>query len=137
MNIKRIIHLGIMAKAMEPVKKLYQDTLGLPLGHEELYEGTVDISFLPVGDSSVEIFADNPVTGTGDVTQEIEELGGEGIHHVAFEVDDLDGALDELKAKNVPIREGDPRPGAHDTRIAFLDISATHGVLIELVECAA
>ena len=135
MKIKRIIHLGIMANAMGPVKELFHQTLGLPGSHEELYDGEVDICFLPVGDSSVELFADNPVSGKNSVGQMIAENGGEGIHHIAFEVDDLASAIDELKAKKVPIREGDPRDGAQGTRIAFLEPSATHGVLIELVQC--
>jgi len=134
MKIKRIIHLGIMANAMGPVKELFHQTLGLPVSHEELYEGDTDICFLPVGDSSVELFADNPVTGKGLVAQEIVERGGEGIHHVAFEVDDLDSAMQEMKEKNVPIQEGYPTEGAYNTRVAFLEPSVTHGVLIELVE---
>jgi len=134
MKIKRIIHLGIMANAMEPVKELFNQVLGLPVSHEELYEGSSDICFLPVGDSSVEIFADNPVTGKGLVAQKIAEHGGEGIHHVAFEVDDLENAIQEMKDKNVPIQKGYPAEGAHGTRVAFLEPSATHGILIEIVQ---
>jgi len=134
MKIKRVIHIGVMAHNVTQVKALYQGLLELPIGHEELYEGSVDICFLPVGDSSIEIFADNPNSGKGIVAEMIREQGGEGIHHIAFEVDDIEDAVKELKAKNVPIRDGDPTPGASGTMIAFLDPSITNGVLIELVQ---
>ena len=126
MKIKRIIHLGIMASAMEPVKAFFHQALGLPVSHEELYDGDIDICFLPVGDSSVELFADNPVTGKGIVKEVIVESGSEGIHHVAFEVDNLDSAMQEMEEKNVPIQEGYPMEEAHNTRVVFLEPSATN-----------
>ena len=136
MNIKRVLHIGVMVREMKPVKALYHNVLGLSVNNEELYNGTVDICFLPVGDTSIELFADNPKTGEGLVAELISKQGGEGIQHIAFEVDDINEAINELKAKNVPIREGDPSPGAHGTTVAFLETSATYGVTIELVENA-
>jgi len=134
MNVKRIIHIGIMAKDIDVVKRLYNELLGIPIGHEELYEGDADVCFLPVGDSSLELFADNPETGKGRVAQMIAEHGGEGIDHIAFEIDDIESAVSELKQKGVSIRDGDPSAGAYGTKVAFLDPSETYGVLIELVQ---
>ena len=134
MNIKRIIHIGVAVNAVKPAKKLFHQVLGLPLGGKELYEGDIDICFLPVGDSSIELIADNPETGKGRVKSLMGEDGGEGIHHIAFEVDDIESAVNELKAQSIPMIDEQPKPGAHGTRIAFINPSATHGVLIELVE---
>ena len=131
MNIKRIIHIGIVAESMAPVKKLYQDVLGLSLTHEELYEGKTDIAFLPVGDSQIELIASR--YPNGEIAQQVAEHG-EGIHHIAFEVEDLEAALAELKEKGIPLVDEEPRPGAHGTIIAFIDSAATHGVSIELVQ---
>ena len=133
MNIKRIIHIGITAEKMEPVKKFYSETLGLPISREELYDKSTDICFLPVGDSFIEIFSDNCETGNGTVAEYIKQRGGEGIHHIAFEVEDIYAAIDELKAKGIPIRDGDPRPGADGKVIAFLQPQNTFDTLIELV----
>jgi methylmalonyl-CoA epimerase len=62
------------------------------------------------------------------------EKRGEGIHHIALEVEDIEQALEELKAKGVPLIDQQPRPGAHNTRVAFLHPKGTNSILIELVE---
>ncbi len=134
MHIKRIIHIGVGVDAVTPAKRVFHQVLGLPIGAEELYEGDIDICFLPVGDSSIELIADNPETGKGRVKALMGEAGGEGIHHIAFEVDDIESAVKELKAQGIPMIDEQPKPGSHGTRIAFINPSATHGVLIELVE---
>ena len=120
--------------AVKPAKKLFHQVLGLPIGNEELYEGDIDICFLPVGDSSIELIADNPETGKGRSKSLMGESGGEGIHHIAFEVDDIESAVKELKAQGISMIDDQPKPGSHGTQIAFMDPSATHGVLIELVQ---
>jgi methylmalonyl-CoA/ethylmalonyl-CoA epimerase len=131
MNIKRIIHIGIYAGDMDPVKKLYTDILGLSVSEEEVYEGHTDICFLPVGDSQLELCAS--IYPDGEVAQLVAEQG-EGIDHIAFEVDDLEAAIQELKDKGVPLQNEEPLPGAQETIVAYLDPAATHGVLIELVQ---
>ncbi len=133
MNIKRIIHIGVAVADMEQVKKLYTDILGLSVGHSEVYQDMSDICFLPVGDSQIELFAD--IRPGGLVSQIIAEQGV-GIHHIAFEVEDIEAAMRELKAKGMSVLDEKPKPGAHGTKVAFLDPSATHGVLIELVQQA-
>ncbi len=131
MKIKRVIHIGVTVADMGTVKKLYTDVLGLSVSREEVYKGETDICFLPVGDSQIELVGS--IHPDGEVAQLVAEKG-EGIHHIAFEVDDIEAALEELKGKGIPLRDPEPVPGAHGTRIAFIDSSATHGVLIELVE---
>ncbi len=132
MKVKRIIHVGLSAAHMRPVKRLYSDLLGLEVTHEEVLDGEIKLCFLPVGDSQIEIFADR--RPPGPVTKIMAEQGGPGIHHLAFEVADIKAALEELKKKGVPLLDEEPKPGAHGTSIAFLDPRATHGVLIELVQ---
>jgi methylmalonyl-CoA epimerase len=134
MHIKRIIHIGVAVDSVKHAKRLFHQVLGLPIGGEEIYEGDIDICFLPVGDSSIELIADNPKTGTGKVKSFLEETGSEGIHHIALEVDNIESAVNELKGQGIPMIDEQPKPGAHGTRIAFINPSATHGVLIELVE---
>lgn len=132
MKVNKIAHLGVMAEVMEPVRRLFHDVLDLPVVHEELYKGEVDLSFMQVGETCIEVFSDNPVSGNQLVAGMIAEAGGVGIHHVALEVDDLDAAVREVRAKNIGIE--DPRDGAHGTRVAFLDKNDTYGVVIELVQ---
>jgi methylmalonyl-CoA epimerase len=131
LNIKRILHIGVATTNMDEAKKLYTDTLGLRVKHEEVFQETTEICCLEVGEVQIELFADRIPEGL--VSQIISEYG-EGLNHIAFEVDDLPGTLEELRSKGVRIREGDPRPGVHGTLIAFLDPSIIRGYLVELVQ---
>jgi methylmalonyl-CoA/ethylmalonyl-CoA epimerase len=106
----------------------------MPIGHEEVYEGDVDICFIPIGESAIEFFGDNKTTGCGKIAEIIARQGQPGVHHIALEVDDISAAVQELKAKGMPMLDQEPRRGAHGTRIAYMDPTATHGLLIELIE---
>jgi methylmalonyl-CoA/ethylmalonyl-CoA epimerase len=83
------------------------------------------------GETSVELV--QSTTDDGVMTKYIGKRG-EGIHHIAYEVENIDAALEELKAKGVPLVDQEARPGAHGARIAFIHPKATNGVLTELVE---
>ena len=130
MKIKRIAHIGIAVKDRDQTKVLYQEMLSLPVSHEEML-GELKIAFVPVGPTNVELVQSTDPEG---VMNKYIEKKGEGIHHLAFEVDDIDQALEELKAKGVPLVDQQARPGAHGARIAFLHPKATYGVLIELCQ---
>jgi methylmalonyl-CoA/ethylmalonyl-CoA epimerase len=130
MKIKKIAHIGVGVKDADQTKKLYQDMLSLPVAHEERL-GELKIAFVPVGQTNVELVQSTDPNG---VMNKFIEKKGEGIHHIAFEVEDIDQAIEELKAKGVPLIDQQARPGAHNTRVAFLHPKATYGVLIELVE---
>jgi methylmalonyl-CoA/ethylmalonyl-CoA epimerase len=132
MKIKRIAHIGVGVKDADQTKLLYQDLLSLPVSHEETL-GELKVAFVPVGQTNVELVQSTDPNG---VMNKFIEKKGEGIHHIAFEVENLDQALEELKAKGVPLIDQQARPGAHNTRVAFLHPKATYGVLIELVEPA-
>ena len=130
MKIKRIAHIGIAVKDADASKIFYQDMLGLPVDREERL-GELKIAFVPIGQTNVELVQSTDPEG---IMAKFIDKKGEGIHHLAFEVEDIDQALDELKAKGVPLVDQQARPGAHEARIAFLHPKGTNGVLIELVQ---
>src|SRR5512138_1604201 len=132
MKVLRVDHIGIAVNSIEEVKKLYTDILGLDhLGTETVAEQKVTTAFFPVGESEVELL--ESTAPDGPVAKYLEKRG-EGIHHVAFRVEDLDAALEELKDRGVRLIDEKPRVGAGGTRIAFLHPQATHGILVELCE---
>lgn len=130
MKIKRIAHLGVAVKDLENALKFFTNGLPLELAHTEDYQG-MRIGFIPVGDSSIELLED--VSGSSAIKGYLEKKG-EGIHHIAFEVDDIHEALAELKDKGVKLIDETPREGAHGMTIAFMHPRATHGILMELVQ---
>ncbi len=134
MKITRIAHLGIAVKELEPVKKLYGEHLQLHGHHEEVVESQkVKVSFFQVGETNIELLL---ATSPDSPVAKYVDSKGEGIHHIAFEVEDLEAALEELKAAGVRLIDEKPREGAHGARIAFIHPKATHGVLIELCQHA-
>ncbi len=130
MKIKRIAHIGVGVKDTDKAKTLYQEMFSLPVSHEELL-GELKIAFVPIGQTNVELVQSTEPDG---IMNRFIEKKGEGIHHIAFEVEDIDQALEELKAKGVPLIDQQARPGAHQARIAFLNPKGTNGILIELVQ---
>jgi len=133
MNIKRVNHIGVVTADMERVKKLYTDMLGLHMNHEEIYEGQSKICFLPVGDSQIELI--QSLHPNGKIAQIVAERG-EGIHHIAFDVENIDEAIKELKGKGMTMVSEMPKAGAKGSRVVFLNPETTHGVMIELVQPA-
>ena len=130
MRIKRIAHLGVAVKDLDQALKLFTDGLPLELTHTEDYQG-MRIGFIPVGDSSIELLED--VSGASSITQYLAKKG-EGIHHIAFEVEDIHEAVNELKEKGIKLIDETPREGAHGMTIAFMHPKATHGILMELCQ---
>jgi methylmalonyl-CoA epimerase len=128
--ICKIAHIGVAVKNVAEVEKLYSEVLGLPITGREV---TLDnkVAFIPLGDTAVELL--QSVKPDGAIARHIEKKG-EGIHHLALEVDNIEKALEELKAKGVVLIDEKPRRGAHDSKIAFLHPKGTYGVLLELME---
>jgi methylmalonyl-CoA/ethylmalonyl-CoA epimerase len=132
MKIKRIEHIAIAGQSLAKGIELFRDTFGIPLEYEEQI-GSVKLAMLPVGETYIEVLeGEQP----GDGVQEWIAAHGPGLFHICFEVEDIDGALVELKAKGVKLRDETPRTGHAGSRIAFLDPASTGGVLIELAELA-
>ena len=130
MKIKRIAHLGVAVHNLEEALGLFTNGLPLELTHTEEYQG-MKIGFIPVGDSSIELLED--VSGSSAIRKFLDK-NGEGIHHIAFEVDDINEAVRELKEKGVRLVDETPRPGAHGMSIAFMHPKSTHGILMELCQ---
>ncbi len=132
MKIKRIAHLGIAVKDLETTRRLYQENLGLELKGEEVVAAQkVKVSFLKVGESNLELLL--PTQPDSPVGKFL-ETKGEGIHHLALEVEDIHAAVAELKAAGVRLIDETPREGAHGTLVAFIHPKATFGVLVELCQ---
>ena len=132
MKVSKIDHLGIAVKSIESALGLYTQVLGLSLeGEEVIADQKVRTAFLPIGDTEVELLEATEVDGP--VAKFIEKKG-EGLHHIAFKVADIDAALQELAEKGVLLIDQTPRLGAGGKRIAFLHPKETFGVLVELSE---
>jgi len=132
MECKKIDHIGIAVNSIEERLKFYEEMLGLRLeGVETVESQKVKTAFIPCGDSELELLESTAEDGA--VARFIEK-NGEGIQHIALEVDDIDLALEELKEKGVRLIDEAPRIGAGGARIAFVHPKATGGVLLELCE---
>jgi methylmalonyl-CoA/ethylmalonyl-CoA epimerase len=132
MKVLKVDHIGIAVNSIEEVKKLYSDVLGLHhAGNETVTEQKVTTAFFPVGDSEVELL--ESTAPDGPISKFI-ETKGQGIQHICFRVENIDEALEELKAKGVRLIDEKPRKGAGGARIAFLHPKSTFGVLVELSE---
>ena len=132
MKILKVDHLGIAVDSIEDGKSFWSDILGLDFeGTEPVVPQKVTTAFFPVSESEVELL--ESTSADGPVAKFIEKKG-QGIHHVAFRVENLEQALEELKQKGVKLIDEKPRQGAGGAKIAFLHPKATRGVLVELCE---
>ena len=130
---KKINHIGIAVKSLEASIPLYRDQLGMEFeGTEEVAEQKVKVAFLKIGESRIELL--EPTAEDSPVAKFLEK-NGEGIHHMAYEVEDIEATLAELKQKEVRLIDEKPRRGAHNSLIAFLHPKATGGVLTEICQC--
>jgi methylmalonyl-CoA epimerase len=132
MNLKNIDHIGIAVSNLQESLSFWETSLGIELhGIEEVAEQNVRTAFLPVGGTEIELL--EPTSADSSVARFIEKHG-EGLHHIAIRVDDIEVALAELKAEGIQLIDEKPRNGAGGARIAFVHPRATHGVLLELCE---
>lgn len=134
MNTKKINHIGIAVNSLEASIPFYRDQLGMEFeGSEVVEDQKVKVAFLVVGESRIELL--EPTSEDSPVAKFIEKKG-EGIHHIAYEVEDVAKALEEMKEKDVRLIDQAPRLGAHSSMIAFLHPKASGGVLTELCQPA-
>lgn len=132
MKLTNIDHIGIAVSNLGESLAFWQETLGIELhGIEEVADQGVRTAFLPISETEIELL--EPMSAQSTVAGFIEKHG-EGLHHIAIRVDDIEAALQELRAKGVRLIDEVPRRGAGATRIAFVHPKATHGVLLELCE---
>jgi methylmalonyl-CoA/ethylmalonyl-CoA epimerase len=130
--IKRIDHIAIVVEDIDAALGFWRDALGLDLTHvEDVPEQQSAVAFLPTGESEVELV--KPTSGSSGVARYLAKRGP-GIHHICFEVDDIDATLATLKARGVRLIDETPKIGTGGKQIAFVHPESTHGVLVELYE---
>jgi methylmalonyl-CoA/ethylmalonyl-CoA epimerase len=122
-------HVGIATDDLDALADLYAALLAAPVAHEETFEGT-RVAFLESEDGYLELLE----PGEEGVIETFLEEQGPGIHHLAFETNDIETTLSYARELGVELADEEPRPGAWGHEVAFLHPESTGGVLIELVE---
>jgi len=131
--LTKINHIGVAVKSLEDSLPFYRDHLGMSFaGIETVDEQKVRVAMLQIGESKIELL--EPTSEDSPVAKFLEK-NGIGIHHIAYEVEDIEAAIAMLTAEGVRMIDQSPRCGAHDTRIAFLHPKSSAGVLTELCQC--
>lgn len=125
-----IDHLGIAVKNIDEALKFWESALGVKCtGKETVADQKVTTAFLPIKESEIELLE---ATDPESPIAKFIEKKGEGIHHLAIRVNDLEGALAELKEKGIKLIDEHPRRGAGGAMIAFIHPKSTGGILLEL-----
>jgi methylmalonyl-CoA/ethylmalonyl-CoA epimerase len=130
--LDRIDHVGVAVADLDASIPLYEGTFGMPMVHRETVESQgVEAVLLDVGDGHIELLQPlGPDTAVGKFL----ERRGEGLHHVAYAVDDIDATLSQLMKAGVKLIDEQARVGIRGSRVAFLHPKATGTVLTEIVE---
>jgi methylmalonyl-CoA/ethylmalonyl-CoA epimerase len=130
----RIDHIGVAVEDLDGAVALYRDRPGMREQHRETVEEQgVDAVLLEIGEGHVELLAPlGPETAVGRFL----ERSGPGLHHVAYQTDDIDSALDSVREAGMRLIDEQPRAGIRGSRVAFVHPKSTGGVLTELVEPA-
>lgn len=130
--MKKIEHIGIAVKDLEAANRTYRAVLGAEHYKTEIVESEgVSTSFFRIGESKIELLAatreDSPVA-------RFIEKRGEGIHHMAFAVDDIEAEIERLKGEGFRLLNEQPKPGADKKLVAFMHPKDAQGVLVELCQ---
>jgi methylmalonyl-CoA/ethylmalonyl-CoA epimerase len=130
--IKAINHVAVVVDDMDKSLQFWRDALGIEL-HElrDVPAEKSQVAFLPLTGSEVELV--RPTTDDSGIARYLAKRGP-GMHHICLEVDDIDGMLSQLKAKNIRLINEEPRLAADGKRYAFIHPESTGGVLVELYQ---
>ena len=129
---KKINHIGVAVKDLDKAIELYRDQLGLEFNGIDVVESQkVKVAFFKIGETNIELVA--PTSEDSPIAKYLEK-NREGIHHICFEVEDINKTLNELKSRGVKLINEEPRKGAHGTLIAFIHPKSTNGVLTEICQ---
>jgi methylmalonyl-CoA/ethylmalonyl-CoA epimerase len=134
MMVKKIDHIGIVVKDVEKSLRRYEELLGLKLKETEELEVAGDmyrVAFLPIEEVNLELVYTTAKTG---MAAEFMRNHGEGIHHIAFEVEDLEKTFNELRAKGTKFVWDKIVAGSRGSRIAYVEPEEFNGVYIELIQ---
>ncbi len=130
--LEKINHIGVAVRSLEETVPFYRDNLGMAFaGVEEVVEQKVRVAFFQVGEAKIELLEptadDSPIAG-------FLAKNGPGIHHVAYEVEDIEAAIGKLVKEGARMIDATPRVGAHGARIAFIHPKSSNGALTELCQ---
>ena len=133
--LKKINHIAVAVNNLDEAAKFYQNVLGLDLsGVEVVSAQKTKVGFFKIGESNIELVqpaeADSPL-------DKFLAAKGPGIHHICFEVEDIEATITALVEKGAMMIDQKARPGAHNSKVAFIHPKSSNGVLIELVQLPA
>ncbi len=128
--IKKIKHIGVAVDDLQTARDFFQDTFDLSTSDQENF-GELLFSFIPMEGTNLELLQSTETDG--QIARFIQKRG-QGIHHIALEVDDIQGELDRLKVKGLKLINAKPYRNAHQELVAFIHPKSTFGILIELIQ---
>jgi methylmalonyl-CoA/ethylmalonyl-CoA epimerase len=130
--LKKINHIAIAVNNIEEATKFYHEVMGLTLsGVEVVTAQKTKVGFFKIGESNIELV--QPAEPDSPLVKFL-ETKGQGIHHICFEVEDVEAEVKDYLDKGATLIDQKPRPGAHNTKVAFIHPKSSSGVLIELCE---
>ena len=130
--LNKIEHVALAVSDLDAAVEHYSKTWGLEVEHRERVEDQgVEEAMLPLGESYLQLLG---ATGPDTTVGKFLAKRGEGLHHIAYEVDDLEGALAQLKEQGVPLIDEAPRKGGRGHMVAFVHPKGNHGLLVELIQ---
>ncbi|MBS4173393.1 methylmalonyl-CoA epimerase [Bacillus sp. FJAT-49736] len=130
--MKNVDHIGIAVRSIEEVLPFYTETLSLKcLGLEEVVSENVRVAFIDAGNIRLELL--EPMNETCAIAKFL-ETRGQGIHHIAFGVHNIEERIQELKENGIRMIQDVPKLGAHGAKVAFMHPKSGHGVLYELCD---
>jgi methylmalonyl-CoA/ethylmalonyl-CoA epimerase len=131
-QIKKVNHIALLVEDIDQAASFWRDALGLPMDQvEEVPQEQAKVAFFPVGESKIELVQPTASdTGLGKYL----EKRGTGIHHICLEVEDIEAALADLKAKGVQLINPTPQKRESGTLYAFIHPKSAFGVLVELYQ---
>lgn len=132
MDLSKIDHIGIAVESVDEASVFYRDILGLELiGTDEVPSQKVKVAMFKIGESKIELL--EPTSKDSSIAVFLEKRG-QGIHHIAYSVTDVNGTVTELIEKEVKMIDKEPRPGANGSKIAFIHPRASGRVLTEICQ---
>jgi methylmalonyl-CoA/ethylmalonyl-CoA epimerase len=131
--LTKVDHIGIVVRNIDEALDIYKRAFDLdPIKKEVIEETKLKIAFVQVGEVLIE-FVEPMEPGFGMIGQFLDEKG-EGLHHIAYRVEDIEASIERMRQANIPLMDEEPQPGADASRIVFLESTCTQGVVTELVE---
>ena len=130
--MKKIEHIGIAVKNLDRANELFSKLLGKPNYKTETVESEqVNTSFFRIGETKIELVA---TSDQNNGLNKFIDKRGEGIHHIAFAVDDIEQEMERLRSQGFRVLQEEPVKGADNKRVCFLHPKSTNGVLVELCQ---